>query len=308
MKRILLTFFTVILCISFAFSAFAVDEDVNIIDAAASTFEGISDVKQTKWFKLIDAKGDSKVSDDLYKSISIKTDGGHSGNNYLSITADKSWYSPSINIYPYLKEAGSGTYIISFWCRCTPAYSPQKYILIRSREADVFEDESYGIDVQARSGNNYYAHISGSYSEPDANGWQCFISDSFDIEDELLEAEHCWWFCVDSLPGSQFTYDIDDFCIVNEDDFEDPTEVEEEKINTELTYLTDDMKNNIIEAVKVTAAPAVTPTPDATPDATPSVPANTSPGAAAYISGSIVLLIAIAASFALTLLIKKKKR
>ncbi len=310
MRKILIYILAVMLCISCAITVSAANEEVNKIDAVTSTFEGITDIKQTKWYKLIDARGDSSISAAHYDNIAIKTDGGHSGNNYLSMTAEQSWYSPSINIYPFLKAAGGGTYILSFWYRCSASYSPRNFVLVRSRSEDVFENETYGIDIQPRNGNNFYGYINGTYSDPDDNGWKCFVSEPFDVEDELLADEHCWWFCVDSLPSNEFTYDIDDFCIAAEDEFDDPTYVEEEKVVTDLTYLTDDVKNNVIDAVEVTAPPVATPTPDAnvTPDAPQRDDANSTFDATAYIIGAIVLIACLVVALTVTVLIKKKNK
>lgn len=289
-------------------------ESANKVDAVNSGFEGVTDVKSTKWYKLVDTNGNSKPKDELYNNISIKTDGGHTGDNYLSMSADKGWYSPSINIYPFIKEAGPGSYIISFWYRMDVTHTLKNYLVVRGLEADAYPDpDEFYPDIQTRPDGNFYAQVPGS-AEDLGSPWKYYVSEPFEVVAEQFDGDHNWWFCMDNLPNSAFVFDIDDFSIVNEDDFEGPAEVETP--DTDLTYITDDVEANIF--------PVVTPgtannannnnnankTPAPTTDANAGLSSNETTG----LSTTTVVLIATAAfvvagvaAAAITIIVKKKK-
>jgi len=321
MKRFLIVL-SVIALIVCSLTVYADNSENSIMGKENTTFEGVTDVKATKWFKLIDAYGDSKGASGNYESIKIKTDGGHSGKNYLSMTADKSWYSPAINCYPFFKEAGEGTYIVSFYFRCSvSSYNPRKAILFRGLEGDCMEDSDYNPYIKPQSGNNYYASINGTIGAPDEKGWMCFVSEPFDVMEDEFDGDHNWWFCVDNLPNESFTYDIDDFVIALEDEFEDPNYVPEEKNPTELTYLTQEVKSSVIPKVDAnkakkdtekhanesdvteTAAPTVTASP--TPEATTSEENGLSTGVTIIIALA-ALIICGGSAYCITNMIKGK--
>ena len=316
MKKYLSLLLTVILLVSsFAIAsitAFAEPDessDVNKVDAVNAGFEGVTDVKQTKWYKLVDSKGDSAKSDANFSGISIKTDGGHTGNNYLSMSADKSWYSPSINIYPFLKEAGAGSYIISFWYRIDVKHTLKNQFLIRGLEADVYPDpDEFYPDIQPKTGGNYYAYLSGS-SENTGEEWLYYVSEPFEVVDEQFDGDHNWWFCLDNFPNSAFVFDIDDFSIVNEDDFEEPSG--EETPDTELTYLTSEMEANIFPAVTPgsynTGADSSVPTPTATTDGTLTTQKDGMSTTTVVLISAAAFVVAGIAAAVITVLVKKKK-
>ncbi len=254
MKKYLSLFVTVVMLLSsFIFGSLTLlaepeeGAETNKIDASNAGFEDVTDIKQTNWYKLVDSKGNSAENAENYTGISIKTDGGHTGKNYLSISADKSWYSPAINIYPYIKEAGAGTYVVSFWYRLDVNHALKNYFLVRGLESDAYEEsDGYYPNITSKDQGNFYSQMTGSVTDT-GEEWKCFISDPFEVVEEQFDADHNWWFCLDNLPNSAFVLDIDDFSIVSEDDFEDPTE--EDMPETDLTYLTSEVESNIFPAV-----------------------------------------------------------
>ena len=283
--------------------------DVNKVDAVNSGFEGVTDVKETKWYKLVDSKGDSAKSDANYSGISIKTDGGHTGNNYLSMSADKSWHSPSINIYPFLKEAGAGSYIISFQYRIDVKHTLKNYMLVRGLSSDAYPDpDEFYPDIQDKGQGNYYANLPGS-SENTGEEWLYYVSEPFEVVEEQFDGDHNWWFCLDNFPSSAFVFDIEDFSIVNEDDFEEPAG--EETPDTELTYLTSEMEANIFPAVTPgsannAGADSSIPTATAAPDGTLTTEENGMSTTTVILIAAAAFVVAGIAAAAITILIKKK--
>ena len=245
MKKLLAIALIAVLCFSCFISVSAEEDDTNIIDSANSGFENVTNVSETKWYRLMDSYGDSKFKD--ISSLTIKTDGGSTGNNYLSMTGNKSWFSPSINLYPFFKEAGPGEYVISYYLRCDKKV-PGSF-MIRGLESDLdkLEDgeEPSGFPCLVdKGGDNYFRSYPGTLTDNDR--WFFFESDYIEVtEENLADEHHNWWFVLGSLVNSQFTVDIDDFKIISVDDYVSPNAVKETKIS----YLNADVIENAFEAV-----------------------------------------------------------
>lgn len=311
MKKIfsLIIVFIVVLCF---FMPVHAEEVPNLLDSINSGFEGVTDLKDTKWYKLFNAYGNSKASDELYKGIEIKNNGGHTGDNYISMTAEMSWYSPSLNVYPFIAEAGEDSYVISFWYKSSSSLKVSR-ILLRGLATDAYEEKGvYMPDIAAVGNGNHYGVITGTSTDPDENGWRCFVSQTFDVVSEQLKGEHNWWFCLDQLPaksGSPFTLDIDDFVICSEAEFEIPEGAEKKVYSAELSYISDDLKNNAFPVAKTEATPIpsapteITPVPDITP--APIEGVNIS-SVIVYSSGA--LLVCAVLAFIVMFIIKSKKK
>jgi hypothetical protein len=300
---------------------FAVEElPPNLLSADNYGFEGVTDVKKTIWYKLVDANGNKNLSDTHFKNLTIKTDGGHTGKNYLSMTAEESWYSPSFDAYPIFKKAGEGTYVISFYYRPSSSYSIPN-LVFRARAEDSAEEGVYdGMNIIDRNNGNFYANQPGKSYDPDANGWRLYVSEPIELVAEQFETEHKWYFCIDQTPakgGAPFTIDIDDFIIVSESEFEYPEEEVEVEIETDISYLDKNTVDNVFPVYKapttnnnseatVTETPEATVAPTATAGAQITVNEGMSTGAVIGIAvAALVVLGAVSAT--VTLIIKKKK-
>ncbi len=270
MKKILTLVIICFLAITSVLTVNA-EEIPNIVDDVNSGFEGITAVQETDWFKLHDAYGSSRESSQLYNNITIKTNGGHSGNNYISASLEQSWFSPSINIYPFIKEAGADAYVICFWYKSNKNIKITRFI-IRALEKDAYESGEFMPDITSRGNGNYYGELKGKSTDADRNGWRFFVSDPFEVVDEQFDGDHNWWFCFDQLSASKdapLVIDIDDFAICTELDFEMPEALIEKDIVTDITYITDDVVSSAIKADTDETMPIITPSP--TPELTPEV-------------------------------------
>jgi hypothetical protein len=184
----------------------------NIVDSINATFEGVSTIQETEWYTLTNAAGDSKGRS--YSGLSIKTGNAHSGNNYISLTADKSWHSPSINLHPFFKKAGAGKYVITYYVRSKDII-PTGY-QVRALKSDfVTGDEAKffpSLEDRTSTGDaNYFMNHSGTYT--DDGEWKLFKSKVIEVSADSLKTDHNWWFCLSSLLNTEYTVDIDDFCI-----------------------------------------------------------------------------------------------
>lgn len=302
-------FFPVLLIVSLIVCSFFTvnaEESMNVVDEKNSGFEKVTDLKETNWYKLIDAKGSTNSSASIFNGIEIKTDGGHTGDNYLSATLKQSWFSPSINIYPFIKDAGADAYILSFYYKSNKNIKLTKF-LVRALATDAYEDSGeFQPDITSKGQGNYYGYLNGTSTDPDANGWRYFISDPFEVVDEQFDGDHNWWFCLDQLKASSddpLILDIDDFVICSELDFEAPEEIVEKEIVTDITYLSDELKSSVIP---VTIPENATPTPEATVAPEPSVPPTNNTliiviGCAAFLAGAAITSTII-------IIAKKKKK
>ena len=321
MKKFLAILFTLILSMSIAFTVYADEDEVpNILPAQQSTFEGVSELQKTGWFRLTNAYGDSSGGSNLYNGISIKESGGRNGSSYLSTNIEQSWYSPAINLYPYFKEAGAGTYVLSFWYKSDGSFGASRF-LVRGLTSDIHEEGAYSFSINPAGSGNQYAIVSGESTAPDAAGWRCFISEPIEIDDaQLQDAKHNWWFCMDQFKAP-LTLDIDDFTICLESDFEYPDDGSSALENTDIPYIDDAAKENAFPAYKESAADNDNTSTD-TEDAT-ATPAPTADGGAdnteanadddgmkvgiVIIFAVVALVVGAAASFAVVVIIKKKK-
>ena len=235
----------------------------NYVDAKNSGFEGVSSITETAWFRLTHSAGGSTTG------IEIKTDGGHTGKNYIQAKIEQSWYSPAINIYPFLKEAGEGTYRIAVYIRSSSSsFTPKNFFVVRGKEADITDSEVFPF-IGEKSDGNFYGTSAGKAGDPDENKWILFVSEPFDVDPETLDGEHFWWFCLDNLPSGT-TLDFDDFGIYSDGEFEDPNEVVEEVVKTDISYLTEDAISGAFPAAA--KADVVNPPPA---DSTQTAPTNT---------------------------------
>lgn len=305
MKKILplLLIASIMLC-SFV-TVNAENEIPNAVDAINSGFEEATTLKDTNWYKLINEKGLANGSESLFTGIEIKTDGGHTGNNYLSATLKQSWHAPSINIYPFIESVGPDSYVLSFWYKSNKNIKLTKF-LVRGLASDAYEDSGeFQPDIISKGNGNYYGYIDGSSTDPDLNGWRCFVSNPFEVVEEQFDGKkHNWWFCLDQLSAtkdSPLILDIDDFGIYSELDFEKPEIESEKEIVTEITYLTNEVKTNAI--VTENAEPITTPSP--TSDEQGGEGSNTFNIEVPLIIGTCVLVLSAAVTA--VIIIKKKK-
>ena len=302
MKKLLAIALIVMLCCSCFITVLADEDDDSIVNSANSGFENVTSIEQTDWFRLIDSFGDSKQKD--LTDITIKTDGGATGSNYLSMTGNKSWFSPSINLYPFFKEAGPGEYVITYYLRCEKKV-PESF-MIRGLKSDMDEeanaDEINGFPSLIDKGqSNYFRSFPGTLI--DNGGWFFLESDYLDVTEENLEDEHHnWWFVLGTMVNSQFTVDIDDFKITPIDDYVSPNAIKE----TNVTYLNKDVIENAFDAVipLKTDAPSASKAPTQTEAPTPTVTEKTDITLYVCIGiGTLAVLVAVP-----VLVIKKKKK
>ena len=242
MKKFIAVLLTFVCVFSLFVNAFAEEEEsASIGTGVNSDFEGAESVEDTAWFKLLDAFGASKKKS--YTDMEIKTGGAHSGEKYLSTKGARSWHSPSINLHPFFVEAGAGEYVISFYFRCKE--KSIKNFTVRALQSDYeagVGDEAFP-GIQSRGDSNFFATHTGTVTE--MGEWDLFVSSPFEVSDKSLQEPHNWWLCFGSMPDG-YTVDIDDFCIVPADDYEDPNELEP----TDITYLSEEVKNSVIPAEK----------------------------------------------------------
>ena len=71
--------------------------------------------------------------------------------------------------------------------------------------------------------------------------WDMFVSDPFEVAESSLVEHRNWWFCFAEMPNN-YTVDIDDFCIIPADEYEDPNKVQ----STDVTYISEEIKNSVI--------------------------------------------------------------
>lgn len=277
----------------------------NYVDAKNSGFEDAKSITDTGWFRLTTSTGGDT------NGIELKTDGGHTGKNYIQAKIEQSWYSPAINIYPFLKEAGEGTYRIAVYMRSNnPSFSGASSFVVRGKSTDISGTDVFPFIVD-KSNGNFYGFTLGTCGDPDENKWILFVSAPFDVDPESLKDDHSWWFCVDTLKENT-TLDFDDFGIYRDDEFEDPNEdVEEEMVKTDISYLTEDAVSKAFPAAEKTDI--VTPAPDNN-NGTANGGTNTTPAPATKSGNSYLLVyilvpvcVLIAAGAAGFIIVKKKK-
>lgn len=227
----------------------------NLVDSKNSGFEDASSLSDTGWFRLTSQNGGNATG------LELKTDGGHTGKNYIQASIEKSWFSPAINIYPFLKEAGAGTYRIAVYMRSSdPSFNGKKAFVVRGKEADICESTDDFPGIADKGGKSYYGVTYGASGDPDENKWILFVSEPFEVLDESLEGDHTWWFCVDTLKDNT-TLDFDDFGIYRDEEFEDPNEEpDEEIVKTDISYLTEGTIADAFPAAE--KADIATPAPD----------------------------------------------
>lgn len=302
MKKLLAIALIVMLCCSCFITVLADEDDDSIVNSANSGFENVTSIEQTDWFRLIDSLGDSKQKD--LTDMTIKTDGGATGSNYLSMTGNKSWFSPSINLYPFFKEAGPGEYVITFFFRCKQK-TPSSF-MIRGLKSDMDEeanaDEINGFPSLIDKGqSNYFRSFSCTLI--DNGGWFFLESDYLDVTEENLKDEHHnWWFVLGTMVNSQFTVDIDDFKITPVDDYVSPNAIKE----TNVTYLNKDVIENAFDAViplKTDAPAASAPAQTNEPTTTPVIEKTDVTLYVCIGIGTLAVLVAVP-----VLVIKKKKK
>lgn len=276
----------------------------NYVDAKNSGFEDAKSITDTGWFRLVSSTGGDT------NGIELKTDGGHTGKNYIQAKIEQSWYSPAINIYPFLKEAGEGTYRIAVYMRSSdPSFAGKSAFVVRGKEADISGTDVFPFIVDRGSGN-FYGSTSATCGDPDENKWILFVSTPFDVDPESLIDDHSWWFCVDTLKKDT-TLDFDDFGIYRDDEFEDPNDEVEEMVKTDISYLTEDAVSKAFPAAEKTEI--VTPAPDNN-NGTANGGTNTTPAPATKSGNSYLLVyilvpvcVLIAAGAAGFIIVKKKK-
>ena len=143
----------------------------NYVDAKNSGFEDAKSITDTVWFRLVSSTGGDT------NGIELKTDGGHTGKNYIQAKIEQSWYSPAINIYPFLKEAGEGTYRIAVYMRSSSSsFVPKNFFVVRGKEADITDSEVFPF-IGEKSDNNFYGTPPGKAGAPDDNKWILFVSE-----------------------------------------------------------------------------------------------------------------------------------
>lgn len=262
MKKFLAFVLIFVLIFSCLITVYADEEDGNIVDSANSGFENIQSIEETDWFRLVDSFGNSRKKD--LTDITIKTDGGNTGNNYLSMTGDKSWYSPSINLYDFFKEAGAGEYVITYYIRSEQKV-PESFMVrgLKSDMEEIEEDEDpTGFPgLIDRGQSNYYRSFPGTLT--DNGGWFYFESDPIEVTEENLSKDHNWWFVFGTMLNKKFTIDLDDFKIFALDDYVSPYQIKD----TEVSYLKSEVVENVFEAViplqeNVTDPPTQTQAPN----------------------------------------------
>lgn len=239
MRKFIIFLLVLICLLSACFHVFAQEDENNgnIIPSINSDFEDANTIEDTQWFKLIDSFGDSKEKN--LTGMEIKTGSAHSGEKYLSMSGDKSWHSPSINLYPFFKEAGAGEYILTFYIRSEAALPPT--FMVRGLASDLEPDVDTFPALVDRGGSNYYFSYKGTTTEE--SGWYLFESELFEVSAQSLEKNHNWWFVLGSSPKGEFTYDIDDFRIIPADEYVSPNEISA----TEITYLSRAAIDNAFE-------------------------------------------------------------
>ncbi len=300
MKKFITFLLMIVLCLSFVVGVNAEENESNIIDEVNSGFESATKIEDTKWFRLVDAFGDSKSKNLV--DIQIKTDGGNSGSNYLSMTGNKSWYSPCLNLYPFFKEAGPGEYIIAYYLRCEKKV-PESF-MIRGLKTDMDpasdDEEITGFPSLIDKGSsNYFRSFPGTVT--DNGGWVYFESDIIEVtEDNIKDDHHNWWFVLGSMVNVQFTVDIDDFVIIKADDYESPNAIGD----TDISYLTPDVMDNALEAIipSVTEAP-----PSATQKPADPVTVTNETDITLYVCLGIGLVSVVAIVPMVIIKLKKKK-
>lgn len=314
MKKILSLILALAISFSMCITVFADENTSNFVPANDSTFEGVTDVNKTSWFRLTHSKGGSKTG------ISIKTDGGHSGSNYVSVDIEKSWYSPAINFFPYVQEAAKAesyesSFRVAFYARSNKKdVHGKKAILVRGLESDVMEDND-SFNISDKGSGNFYGTISATVSDPDDNGWVYVVTEAFEVEpDYLKEDGHNWWFCFDNLTSGS-VLDIDDFSVTLDSEYEEPEEPVDVEPKTEISYLTDEAKSNAFPAAEKDDIIENNPSSDnkgensttsAPSDGITDTAENSGNYTAIYVAVPVCLLL-IAGAVAFVVVSKKKK-
>lgn len=168
---------------------------VNVVPAADAVFDGIKSIDETSW--KIMGKGTLSLVD------------GYEGKclRYVPDLSDNQhYYTPLINIYPFIKEAGE--YEVSFKFRSTASFP---YVLIRGGTKD---DINSFIEMKA-SGNPYYITQTASEADADNEEWTN-ATFTFNVEDSDIQAgvDHEWLVCFDHIDVANNQYiDIDNFVI-----------------------------------------------------------------------------------------------
>ena len=141
----------------------------NLIDSKTSSFDGIQDLRETKWFSFY--AGEISISDN-----------GFSGSCLKMETPRDTWGSPALDIFPYIDKPGQ--YIFSAYVK----YDGQgekhlNFILRGTRATSIIE----------KFGKNYYGSICAKRIK--AGQWEKFTT-VFNVTEEDLKLEDHWNLCI----------------------------------------------------------------------------------------------------------------
>ncbi len=154
----------------------------NLLDEKTSTLDNVTALGQTAWI--------------TFSNIGLSiSDGGYSGSCLMATSPTVVWASPAINIFPYIKEAG--TYSFSAMMKVTGGTDEAAYaFIIRGTRENSF--------IPQRDGNFY----GGVGSAKLKLGEWTRITGQFTVTDDDLREQDTWTLCVSNIP-----LDVGELCL-----------------------------------------------------------------------------------------------
>lgn len=151
-----------------------VETGKNLFDEKTSTLENVNAVGQTAWT--------------TFSSIGLSiSDGGYSGKCLKATGHSVTWASPAINIFPYIKEAG--TYTFSAMVKVTGSKEETDYsFIIRGTKEKSFIPQR---------GSNFFGSV--GRGKLTSGEWSRIVG-QFTVSEEDMEEQDTWTLCISSIP------------------------------------------------------------------------------------------------------------
>jgi hypothetical protein len=131
-------------------------------------------------------------------ALTISETTANSGTRSLKMgSRADTWNSPAINIYSYLKQGGSGTYVISLWVYVDKYASGTSSGRLLVRGGNSSDANSF-IKLE---GSNYFGIISSMFATP-ANTWTKYTGVIVVEDSDISRASGTFSLCIDTLAGA----------------------------------------------------------------------------------------------------------
>ena len=163
-------------------------EKVNLLKSEASTFE-TQDIASTGW---------SAFSGGM---VSL-TDQGYTGRGLAFSGGTDTWHSPSLNVRPYITEAGQ--YSLRLNVKYTGGNEINNLVMIIRTQGETAFSKQHG--------NNFYGDINKSLAVA-RDEWQTFVC-TFTVDQKDLEDTNAWNLCISRIETGVTAVYVDEVYLI----------------------------------------------------------------------------------------------